>query len=502
MSATLDLLKRTSPRRAREHAAANMVALGGFSFGYTGSYEATKPSRLNNPRTSGGGPHDMHLTPAALWTLRETSRELERNSTLVRGAIERLAENVIHAGYDYRAATGDDSLNADVDAYMDDWYASCDTREEFHFWDLAYASDRNEVRDGDTLYHLDPSGNDGRGSVAIIEGDRLVSPTGVKVVQGDGSTVYNGIHRTKAGAPIRYWIADEAPPSQYATASEGGWHEVYRKRPHDSHLWNRGGVLHCYYPERYTGTRGTPWFAACIREVDDLDGILVAERVAMRLSANRANYTRVSDPEAYAALAGDDEGFDLEGYIERRENSEPGEHHFLPPGAEAGVIEHNRPGDNFQAFLETELRLFGLPAGLPIELVLLDFSRPNFAAQRLGLQVAYRKFMLRQVRKHRHELGPIRNFAIARGIATGDLPDDPRVYRVDVGYPRWPYIDPLKDANADIALIDAGLKTREQAISERGSNPRKTLADWEAEKKKYGRVKPIPGQPDQPQTEG
>ena len=34
--------------------------------------------------------------------------------------------------------------------------------------------------------------------------------------------------------------------------------------------------------------------------------------------------------------------------------------------------------------------------------------------------------------------------------------------------PRWDWVDPLKDANAEIAQIEAGLKSRTQAIAERG----------------------------------
>jgi len=33
---------------------------------------------------------------------------------------------------------------------------------------------------------------------------------------------------------------------------------------------------------------------------------------------------------------------------------------------------------------------------------------------------------------------------------------------------KWDWVDPLKDANAEIASIEAGLKSRTQAIAERG----------------------------------
>jgi capsid protein len=34
--------------------------------------------------------------------------------------------------------------------------------------------------------------------------------------------------------------------------------------------------------------------------------------------------------------------------------------------------------------------------------------------------------------------------------------------------PKWDWVDPLKDARAEIEQIDAGLKSRTQALAERG----------------------------------
>lgn len=489
MSAYATTLRNSSPVRAHDHSVRDswFARFGGYHSGHHGSFEATRKSRLDRNRSLNGGPFDLHTPADVLWTLRETSREMCLNSCLIRGAIERIPENVIHTGFDYRPDTGDDGLNIEVRDYLDDWFANCDQCGEFHFWDNAYQSERNEVRDGESFWYLDPRGQSGRGAVSIIEGDRCLSPSGWENKQTDGGRVWNGVEKSPAGAPLRYWFADEAPLHGFADAANGNWYPPFAKKSRDARQWAAGGALHAYYPDRYTGSRGVPWFSAAIREVDDIDSILVAERVAMRLSASRATYETIDDPIAYTDAMGE---LDSRDFRATEETWEPGEHRRLAPGTTVGVVEHNRPGDNFQAFLETELRLIGVCVGLPIEFIMLDFSRPNFAAQRLSLQVAYRKFIRRQVQKERNEFTPIRRFALARGIASGDLPNRPEIFRTKpVGYPRWPYIKPSEDVAANVNAIKAGLKTRRAAISETSNeDPDKVMQEWQEENERYGAV--------------
>jgi capsid protein len=48
--------------------------------------------------------------------------------------------------------------------------------------------------------------------------------------------------------------------------------------------------------------------------------------------------------------------------------------------------------------------------------------------------------------------------------------------------PKWDWIDPLKDACAEIEQIDAGLKSRTQALAERGYDAEQVDAEIAADK--------------------
>jgi capsid protein len=59
----------------------------------------------------------------------------------------------------------------------------------------------------------------------------------------------------------------------------------------------------------------------------------------------------------------------------------------------------------------------------------------------------------------------------------------PLVYRAFQAItPRAPWVDPLKDARAEIEQIDAGLKSRTQALAERGYDAEQVDAEIAADK--------------------
>jgi capsid protein len=48
--------------------------------------------------------------------------------------------------------------------------------------------------------------------------------------------------------------------------------------------------------------------------------------------------------------------------------------------------------------------------------------------------------------------------------------------------PKWDWVDPLKDARAEIEQIDAGLKSRTQALAERGYDAEQVDAEITADR--------------------
>jgi capsid protein len=53
---------------------------------------------------------------------------------------------------------------------------------------------------------------------------------------------------------------------------------------------------------------------------------------------------------------------------------------------------------------------------------------------------------------------------------------------------KWDWVDPLKDANAEIAQIEAGLKSRTQAIAERGYDAEQVDAEIARDREREKRL--------------
>jgi capsid protein len=59
-----------------------------------------------------------------------------------------------------------------------------------------------------------------------------------------------------------------------------------------------------------------------------------------------------------------------------------------------------------------------------------------------------------------------------------------RLHSADWLPTKWDWVDPLKDANAEIAQIEAGLKSRTQAIAERGYDAEQVDREIAAERER------------------
>ena len=153
---------------------------------------------------------------------------------------------------------------------------------------------------------------------------------------------------------------------------------------------------------------------------------------------------------------------------------EPGVMRILPPGA--SVVFPNMPDNaDAPAVLRYMQRDICAGVGIPFELACGDLSTVNYSSAKLGLE-AYK----RRIKALRAALLVPRMFeAIYRRwvlieILSGRLhaPDfahDPEPYfAVSFLFPEWAALDPLKDTQADVMALQAGLRSRAEIIAARG----------------------------------
>jgi capsid protein len=123
--------------------------------------------------------------------------------------------------------------------------------------------------------------------------------------------------------------------------------------------------------------------------------------------------------------------------------------------------------------------------GFPLELMLMDFSQGNFSSQRMALEEARRSFRRWQQFCHRKLCMPWYRWQIARGVASGELPARDDIFKANVQWPGWPYIEPFKEANANRIAVEGLQKSVSECIRARGLEPLEVFDEIAEERKLF-----------------
>jgi hypothetical protein len=131
-------------------------------------------------------------------------------------------------------------------------------------------------------------------------------------------------------------------------------------------------------------------------------------------------------------------------------------------------IDRTLPGANFPSSIVMFIRLLGLTLGMPVEVILLDWTKSNYSQSRAVLEQAFTAFRkwqkLLEDRFHRRVYRMAVDMAVARRVVTRR----PDMYAHDWIKPTFPWIDQLAEAQAWGAKLDRNLCTLSQALKSLG----------------------------------
>lgn len=149
----------------------------------------------------------------------------------------------------------------------------------------------------------------------------------------------------------------------------------------------------------------------------------------------------------------------------------PGETETLPPYHEPFLVDPKFPIEAATGFKKDNLRAASAGSGVPYHMLANDLEGVNFSSGRLGenqfhdtCKKLQNHFITNYVRRHF-------NRWLVYAIASGKVKQPmTRLRELQVAAKfygrRWPYINPLQDAQADILRIEAGLTSRSRVIAE------------------------------------
>ena len=424
-------------------------ANGSLDFGYDG---ASSSSKNRKPKKMKLMTEDKQLRATDRKVLQSTTRDLRRNEVAARWILSKHIDFVVR--HNFQPNTGNEGL----DNTLRDFYNYCSKKEQFDIsgrYDLGTFMrmlESSAVIDGD-VYCVRQRG----GYLQAIESDRVRQPT--FLAEKSGVTPSNGEYES----PLKNWV-------QGVKIDVTGRHKSYAvwKRNETNYEFEREvsakKVIGMGFWDRFDQTRGISPLAAVVDTIMDLnesyDYALAKAKVAQLFALS---ITR----EANWGLGDDAQDDDSD--PNRSVSFDKGPQILdLDPGEEANFLTAGTPETATQDFWKDMIGLTLKSLNIPY--CFWDESYTNFNGSRTAL-ILY----LRSCEKDRERQVAFRNewftWRLKVGILKGEI-QLPASFDIDPKNWLWvpdglQYWDTMKEASADVTLIENGLRSRTEIRRER-----------------------------------
>ena len=224
-------------------------------------------------------------------------------------------------------------------------------------------------------------------------------------------------------------------------------------------------VLHIYRPIDAGQIRGLPHVAPAMVRLFLLDQYDDAELDRKKTAAMFAGFITKTAPEDPMMGEG---AADLDGAAIA--SLEPGTMQVLLPGEDVKFSSPADVGGGYEAFQYRTLLAVSASLGLPYHLVTGDVRQANYSSLRAELVEFRRRIGQLQHGVMAHQLcRPIWRRWLETAVLSGALDADPVTARpVQWIPPRWDWVDPLKDIQAQVLAMEAGLTSRRKVVEGTG----------------------------------
>lgn len=422
------------------------------------AYEAASPRDLWRPRRAGASANADHQADAA--TLRTKARALVQNVPYMRAGLDALVSYTVGTGILPRSMSK--SQGQRLNELFAQWMKVCDAGGLLDFHGLVAEAYRAMVQDGEVLVRLRTRRpEDGLPvplQLQLLEIDWL--DTTRTVAEGSANKVVNGIEYDILGKPAAYYLWDQHPGD---TTMNRGLRTQSTRVPASS-------VIHLFKAERPGQGRGFTRFAAVMTRVRDLqlyeDAELARKNQEARLgviytgdASELENPAAGMAPNPSAAKQTGDLGELPSGAILG-----------LPAGGNITVVEP-KAAPGYVEYVKHQLHLIAAGIGVPYEMLTGDMREVNFSSARVRLL----QFRQAVEQERWTTLAPMLLEPIWQAfVDAAYLAQRIRVaedYAVDYSAPKWDYVNPEQDVQADLLEVSAGLSSLSEKLRQRGYKP-------------------------------
>jgi lambda family phage portal protein len=438
-------------------------------------YAGAEMGRLNGSWIASSTSADAEIV-TSLRTLRDRSRQLERDNDYAKNAVRLLKNNIVGRGIGFqsqvmmrRGGRLDDATNSKVERAWRRWCRknTCSTSGKLSFEALQRLIVGSMPTGGEILVRMVKRAFGGGAipfALEVIEADQLIESYTVGRNE-NGRQVRMGVELDEWNRATGFYLYPRHPgdlqfPSQLTTSQF-----VYVPASE---------VLHLFIPERPNQNRGVPWFHTAIKRLHNMGGYEEAEIVAARASACIMGFIQTPD--------GDLMPTNLPGTTTDPKTGETvtdlaaGEIRSLAPGETFTGFTPTRPNPGMEPFMRFMLRGMCAGVGMSYASVSGDYSQSNYSSSRLALLDDRDNWRVLQDWLVQDFCQPVFEAWLEMAVLSGELTlpaywDDSSLYTEPRWLTRgWSYVDPLKEVMADKMRVRSGFSTVADVIAAQGGD--------------------------------
>lgn len=394
-----------------------------------------------------------------------------RDNGIYRGMINRAVAYIVGPGFTLQARTKDPIWNAQAEALWNEYWKKPEIRGILSGLQVERMLCRELFVAGDTGI-LKVNG----GIIQLIEAEQITNAKNL-----------SGVNLGKFGQITSFSVCPYSDSGYIQKAKT----QTYK--PDD--------FLFISDPDRPSSTRSVPPCQTAFPMLERISDVCDSEAIAWQILARFAVMVEQEEAgeQAFATSKEEPGKSTGEGEFTTR-MQELGYALFFhgKPGEKLSGVERNIPGQNFTEAIRTFLRLIGLPIGLPLELILLDWTQSNYSQSRAVIQQAYHQaFVFWQELLDSAAMSQLYLWKLGQWVADKKLAKRDDMTEYEWVKPPPPWIDPEKETQAEGLKIDRGFTThaavlksqnqdRDEVVAARDREVRDAIAHAQAIEKETG----------------
>ncbi len=425
--------------------------------------------------------------------LRNQIRSLEYNNGRVAGPIRRITENVIGRGITLQSnVVADDNnfqfpkitegeakeFNVIVEKAWKEWVRISDSELNNNFYEQQAIVSSALERDGELLAVFRNSRRKSRVvfgrqiplCIELLEIDRLQTP----IELSTDDKIRNGIRYDDEGVKKSFFVLKLHPGDAYPYGEKMAHSLPTLANMEEIEAFDKDGtpkVLHLYRASRPEQTRGYSQLAPGLKDLQDLDRYMEAEKLAALEDACMTGIVTTNQPSTFA-----------QNYTEPSNSSQherinefaPGKWNYLRPGEDAKITSPTRPNSSFSAYVKELLSGPANGLNIPPEVANQDWKSMNYSNARTVLLQFYLAARVRQKYIVDHfcywSYVKLLRVLISKGIVRAPGYDR-RKSDYEAHYwvpPGWEWVDPKKEAEGKNIELNMATDTLTNIASGKG----------------------------------